>query len=127
MSRRLCSALAAIALAPSLHAETVSFSSDIVPLLKSRCVMCHMPGAELGELALHPRGGHSNLVGVPSTQSTLMRVEPGQPEASYLYLKLVGNHSEAGGYGERMPFGESPLGDTELELIRRWIESGAEP
>jgi len=127
MSRRLCSALAAIALAPCLQAEPVSFSSDIVPLLKSRCVMCHMPGAELGELALHPRGGHSNLVSVPSSQSTLMRVEPGQPEASYLYLKLVGNHSEVGGSGERMPFGESPLGDTELELIRRWIESGAEP
>jgi hypothetical protein len=106
-------------------ADEVSFTAQIVPLFKSRCVVCHLPGSEQGGLALHPKGGYANLVDVKSTQSSLSRVTPGKPNDSYLYRKLTGTHIEAGGSGERMPFGEATLNAGEIERIRRWIEAGA--
>jgi hypothetical protein len=108
-------------------ANDVSFKTDIVPLLKSRCVMCHLPGAEQAGLALHPKGGYANLVEVKSTQSPLLRVAPGKPDDSYLYRKITGTHAQVGGSGERMPFGESSLTADEVERVRRWIEGGAKP
>lgn len=111
----------------SAMANDVSFSTDIVPLLKSRCVMCHLPGAEQAGLALHPKGGYTNLVDVKSTQSPLVRVSPGKPEDSYLYRKLTGTQTQVGGSGERMPFGDSSLTPEEIERVRRWIEGGAKP
>jgi hypothetical protein len=108
-------------------ADDVSFKTDIVPLLKSRCVMCHLPGAEQAGLALHPKGGYANLVDVKSTQSPLVRVAPGKPDDSYLYRKITGTHAQVGGSGERMPFGESSLTAEEVERVRRWIEDGAKP
>ena len=107
-------------------ADEVSFTAEIVPLLKSRCVMCHLPGAEQAGLALHPKGGYANLVDVKSTHSALARVAPGKPEESYLYRKLTGTHTEVGS-GERMPFGESSLTAEEIERVRRWIDAGARP
>lgn len=108
-------------------AKDVSFNADIVPLLKSRCVMCHLPGAEPAGLALHPKGGYNNLVDVKSTQSPLVRVSPGKPDDSYLYRKLTGTHTQVGGSGERMPFGESSLTAEEIGRVRLWIEGGAKP
>jgi hypothetical protein len=114
-------------LASAANAAEVSFAIDVAPLLKSRCVMCHLPGAEQGGLALHPKGAYKNLVGVPSTQSPLLRVAPGKPEESYLYRKLMGTHLAAGGTGERMPFGDMQLTSEEIERVKRWIETGARP
>ena len=108
-------------------ANDVSFTADIVPLLKNRCVMCHLPGAEQAGLALHPKGGYANLVDVKSTQSPLLRVSPGKPNDSYLYRKITGTQTQAGGNGERMPFGEASLSVEEIERVRRWIEGGAKP
>lgn len=114
-------------LAFAAAADDVSFTADIVPLLKSRCVMCHLPGSEQAGLALHPKGGYANLVDVKSTQSPLPRVTPGKPDDSYLYRKLTGTHTLVGGSGERMPFGEQNLTAAEIDRIRRWIEAGAKP
>ena len=120
-------AVALGSLALNAAANEVNFGADIVPLLKSRCVMCHLPGSEQGGLALHPKGGYANLVEVKSTQSPLPRVSPGNPDASYLYRKLIGTHAEAGGSGERMPFGDASLTAAEIERVRLWIEAGAKP
>jgi len=109
----------------AVEAGEVSFLRDVVPILKTSCVMCHLPGAEPGGLALHPKGGYTNLVGVKSAQSPLLRVAPGSPEDSYLYRKLVGTQVAAGGTGERMPFGDSSLSNEQIEVVRRWIADGA--
>ena len=105
-------------------ADGVSFQNDVLPVLTTRCVMCHMDGAEQAHLSLYPEAW-ARLVGVPSTQSPLKRVEPGAPDKSYLYLKLIGTQEVAGGNGLRMPFQQDPLAPEELELLRKWIEQGA--
>lgn len=124
-ARWLAVLLASLAL--DATANEVSFATDIVPLLKSRCVMCHLPGAEQAGLALHPKGGYANLIDVKSTQSPLVRVLPGKPDDSYLYRKLTGTQAQVGGSGERMPFGDATLTAEEIARVRRWIEGGAKP
>ena len=116
----LCGQAAAVA------AEGVSFSEDLVPLLKKRCAICHLTGQEAGNMALHPRAAYSNLVGVPSVQAPAMqRVRSGSPQESYLLHKLEGTHLDAGGTGVRMPYNEPPLDAATIAMFRDWIAAGA--
>lgn len=52
----------------------------------------------------------------------LRRVRPFQPDSSYLLKKLRGDRDIV---GVRMPFFGDPLPAEQIDLIRRWIESGA--
>jgi len=113
------------ALSAAQAAEPVSFAKDIVPVLKSRCVMCHLTGQEPGNMKLAPKAAHAALVGVKATETALNRVEPGKPDQSYLVLKLEGTHVAAGGTGDRMPTGGAPLSAEQVATIRAWIEQGA--
>lgn len=108
----------------SSSAEIISFNEDVLPILNRHCVMCHLPGAEQAELGLYP-DAWSQLVGMPSSQSSLLRVEPGSPDKSYLYLKLIGTQETDDGSGLQMPFQQNPLDPAQIEAIRLWIEQGA--
>ena len=107
---------------------TVSLSGQIQSLFDTHCVVCHQYGAEQAGLNLEDGASYDNLVNVASTQSPLMRVVPHKPAESYLMLKLLGTHREAGGEGVRMPLappGIRALSDRETEMVRTWIEQGA--
>ena len=108
-----------------LRAGPAEFAHDVLPILQKNCVSCHVTGEELGGLGLAPSLAYRQLVNVPSHESTLLRVKPGAPEESYLLHKLNGTHLDQGGSGGRMPLGLPPLADTQLALIRQWIQSGA--
>ena len=108
----------------TVNAEPVGFAKDVQPILMKYCVACHVQGGAQGDLALYPDAWRS-MVGVESRQSPLVLVDPGKPEASYLYLKLTGEHLAAQGTGERMPSPQAPLAPAEIEVIRQWIEQGA--
>ncbi len=125
MARMLSPTLVlALAMAPAVgRADAGSFEKDVLPILNSQCVMCHVPGAELGGLSLHPDAWLS-LVGIASKQSSLKLVDPGVPDRSYMYLKLIGMQETVGGSGLQMP-PTQPLEEALLEAIRRWIEQGA--
>jgi len=124
LRRFLLAGLAPALCAPGLHAADTSFGQQVLPLLNSHCVICHMPGAAQAELSLYP-DAWAALVNQRSTQSALPRVKPGDPDGSYLYRKLAGTHLEAGGSGERMPFQRDQLAPDDLALIRDWIAAGA--
>jgi len=116
----------AVALAPGTGlTDESSFRKDVLPVLNSQCVMCHLPGAESGGLSLHP-DPLASLVGIASHQSSLKLIEPGAPDKSYMYLKLTNAQESVGGSGLQMP-PIHRLEDTQLEAIRRWIEQGAKP
>jgi len=101
------------------------FSVDIVPVFNTRCVACHLTGDEPGRMALTPESAYSSLVGVPSAEAALLRVKPGDPDASYLVKKIEGQQRAAGGIGERMPFGGPALDAETIAAIRAWIAAGA--
>jgi hypothetical protein len=109
--------------APAVNAP--SFSSDLVPILRTRCAVCHLTGEEAGNMSLVPDAAYESLVGVKSPTTGLVRVVPGKPDDSYLIMKLEGTHLAKGGSGVRMPFGAEPLSADLLKLFRDWIAAGA--
>ena len=75
---------------------------------------------------------HASLVNVPSTQlATLDRVEPGDPDASWLVFKLDGTQNgfdaqcAGGSCGGRMPLNRPQLSAAVRDAIRTWIAGGA--
>jgi hypothetical protein len=84
---------------------------------------CHAGSSPAQGMNLSAGSAYSNIVNVPSNeQPTLDRIEPNDPAASYLYLKVTGDPSIV---GEQMPFGGPPLSQTLIDLLRNWIERGA--
>ena len=86
-----------------------SFEKQVAPLLQSRCLKCHNPAKVRGELDLTTRttllkGGEAGVV-----------VAPGKSADSLLFAKVRDG---------KMPPGQ-PLAETEVELLRRWIDAGA--
>ena len=82
-------------------------------------------GAGNGELGLQMGMSYAATVGVKSKQLTTMDlIKPGDPEASYLYLKTINKHLDAGGAGDKMPVG-GMLSPEQLMLLEEWITAGA--
>lgn len=87
------------------------------------CSTCHAGGAAPKGLMLDAAHSYQLLVGVPSTEEpTLDRVKPGDPDSSYIIMKLTGAPGIQGG---RMPLDEAPLPQSTIDVIRQWIASGA--
>ncbi len=63
----------------------------------------------------------NNLVMVPSIQSALFKVLPGDPDNSYLIQKLEGT----AGMGLQMPRNLPPLPQADIDVVRQWITDGA--
>ncbi|MCB9664647.1 MAG: hypothetical protein H6732_11085 [Alphaproteobacteria bacterium] len=104
-----------------------TYEADVVPILRNNCASsdCHGgPEATTG-LDLRPSKAYAQLVGVPCDQADdILRVDPGNPDASYLLAKVGGTPEALGGEGDPMPppFG---LGQQDLDVIRAWIAAGA--
>jgi hypothetical protein len=90
------------------------------------CVTCHTATGRTpsGGLNLDHALAYDQLVNVPSRQRPdLMRVTPGNPDASYMVHKIEGRTSII---GRRMPFNGPPfLTDGQIQIMRRWIDIGA--
>jgi hypothetical protein len=107
--------------------EPVSYSKHIEPLVIAHCVGCHGAKEPKARLVLEEGKGYGDLVGRRSVQiATMMLVEPGDIEASYLWLKLQHRAPEGRGM-PRTSTGVKKLRAAELDLYRRWIEGGAKP
>jgi hypothetical protein len=82
---------------------------------------CHDPDIQQAGLVLTAGRAYANVVNQASTElPALRRVQPGDPDNSYLYRKLTG----AGIVGERMPLIGS-LDERRIALVRDWIRRGA--
>lgn len=92
-------------------------------------MFCHDAIGVSGGLVLLEGQSYGNLVNVPPQNAAalargLLRVDPGVPDNSFLLVKLVGPTAAE---GLRMPSGKPPLPPDQIELVRQWIEQGAEP
>lgn len=89
-----------------------------------RCATCHQ-GSHVSGLELeNAQRSYDELVNVMSTEEpTLDRVEPGQPDSSYLIDKLEDTQTVGG----RMPLNQPPLSPETIAVIRQWITEGAAP
>jgi hypothetical protein len=97
------------------------------PSGRAGCTQCHTDaGGRTPPTGMNLRHetAYATLVNVPSTEKPgLMRVQPGDPENSYLVHKLEGRSDIV---GQRMPRTSGPfLTEGQIRIIRRWIERGA--
>ena len=107
--------------------DIVSYSAHLEPLVIAHCLGCHESEEPKAKLVLGQGEGYGQLVGRRSVQMPeLALVEPGYPDASYLWLKLQHRATEGKGMPRTLT-GTKKLQPTELELYRRWIEEGAKP
>ncbi len=76
------------------------------------CTLCHDASDDM--LNLEDAGA---LISRPSSTGKPL-IDPGNPNGSYLYLKMVGAE---GIEGEVMPLGDDPLPVEQLTVVQRWI------
>ena len=99
-------------IAGSQHASAQSrIAQDAYAIFQQNCLICHGPDGAFRETLLME---HDALIVGGS-------VEPGNPDASELYKRLLGPTEN----GARMPLGHEPLPPQSIETIRHWILSGA--
>ena len=86
-------------------------SQQAFAIFEQHCLDCH---GEFGSYADALLIKHADLIEDRA-------VIPRQPDASELYLRLLGDTDT----GSQMPLGQAPLDPEEITVIRRWIEAGA--
>ena len=90
--------------------------------------VCH-GSAQAGGLDLREDAAFASLVGVASRGSTLLRVESGSIQRSYLFQKIAAKTAPAKQTspisGSPMPVGDVTVTDDQLEALRLWIEGAA--
>jgi hypothetical protein len=132
---------------PSANSFTEVYTKTIQPSCTND--FCHYNGVDIRFSALDLSSkvrAYWSLVGLPcmgpNCQQTGMRVLPGQPEASVMYLKLLDQMPVGKARcGTQMPadttnyftngtsdltFSGPPLLDEEKQRIRKWIQDGAQ-
>jgi len=100
-------------------ADKVQFARDIQPILASSCLVCHGPDEKMRKAGLRLDVRESAL---KSLRSGGKAIVPGDARSSELLTRI---HSEG---SDRMPPAKSniTLKPKQKELLKRWIEEGAE-
>ena len=98
------------------------FDSIQLNVLTPLCTNCHVGATAPLGLRLDAANSYALLVGRASVQDpALLRVDPGNPNASYLIRKLEGTAATGG----QMPLGAPTLAQADIDIIRQWITTGA--
>ena len=100
----------------SLHAQkAVDFAHQIVPILRKHCAKCHAGDKRKGSFSINTKA--ELLKGSENGQV----LEVGKAESSRL-IELV----LSGVDGERMPPEGARLQQDEVDLLKRWVDSGVD-
>jgi hypothetical protein len=129
-----------------LTTPSVSFKTDVMPILVQSCAFSSCHGASSGgnngvrlgsktapnDPANAPSAIRANIVGVKGPELTTMNfVTPSDPSQSYLMHKLDGDHCKLDAQcrdrscGTAMPQGGDLLPVATRDTVRRWIAQGA--
>ena len=100
---------------PSASQAKVSYYREIRPVLQANCQGCHQPAKAKGGYAM--MDFKRLLAGGDNEGAAIV---PGHPDKSSLLKMVTPQDGEV-----RMPKGKTPLLETEVALIRSWIEQGA--
>jgi hypothetical protein len=101
--------------------DKIDFNFHVKPLLSDRCFKCHGPDDKTREAGL--RFDTEEGLFAALTESEGFAIVPGEVENSQLIHRLHSTDPD-----ELMPPPESnlSLSETEIEILTRWIEQGAE-
>jgi len=110
-------ALLTLSAATSFAAAKPDFAKDIGPILAKTCLECHGPEKQKGKLRLDSKeaafkGGDSGLAGIVPGKSADSRI--------YKVVTLPKGHDDI------MPPKGEPLSKATTDLIKAWIDAGAD-
>ena len=110
-------AVTALSAATSFAAGKPDFAKDIGPILAKNCLECHGPEKQKGKLRLDSKeaafkGGDSGIAGVVPGKSADSRI--------YKVITLPKGHDDV------MPPKGEPLSKATTDLVKAWIDSGAD-
>jgi hypothetical protein len=106
-----------------------TFSSTIRPILGTegkfggKCIHCHRAGGQRPNFS-DPFDSETGAVGVDAERSELKVIEPGDPDRSFLILK-ISSESLPPTQGLPMPAHFPRLTAAEVDIVRTWIAEGA--
>ena len=98
--------------------RTVSYSAQVQPIIEQHCMECHQPGEPGYMESGLEMTSHASLM-----QGTRFGpiIEPGDAMNSVLVQLIEGRAHPS----ITMPHGRNPLPDSEIAVLRAWVEQGA--
>lgn len=101
-----------------IHASTdkIDFSTQVKPIINKNCITCHG--------GVRAKGGFSLLFreeALAKTKDSNYAIVPGDADASEMIKRLTSKDPE-----ERMPYQHQPLPKEDIEILRKWIDQGAQ-
>lgn len=115
----LCGAmLASLFMLGACAPRDVSFSADVQPILKKYCLDCHVPGGPGYDASGFDMSSHESLMEGGKYGAFVI---PGDPFGSNLMVLVEGRADPS----IRMPHGREKLSESEIELLRTWVQQGA--
>ncbi|MDE0939619.1 MAG: hypothetical protein OSA43_06660, partial [Pirellulales bacterium] len=96
--------------------QPISYYAQIRPIVQAHCQGCHQPAKAQGDYVMT---SFEKMLG--GGESGSVAIEAGNPSASHLIKRIT----PIDGVAEMPPEGP-PLAEAEIDLIRRWVEQGAE-
>ncbi|MEZ6117963.1 MAG: DUF1549 domain-containing protein [Pirellulaceae bacterium] len=98
-----------------MSSQEVDFARDIQPIFAKNCVACHGPDDAEGGLRLTEKDSAFGEL-----DSGELGIVPGDADASELVRRITAEDES-----ERMPPEGKPLSEAQVQLIRKWIDDGA--
>ena len=115
--------LLALMLLSGVVVQSATLSEVQSQVFDASCTGCHSGSSPSQGLNLSEGAAYGNTVNVPSTEvPSLNLVEPNDADNSYLMQKLEGTAQS----GQQMPYGGPYLNSTLRQLVRDWIDAGAQ-
>jgi formylglycine-generating enzyme required for sulfatase activity/mono/diheme cytochrome c family protein len=117
MPRTILTTLLTTAALTAQAADKVDFTTQVKPILEAACTHCHGAEKDKGDFRLHTREdamkGNENGPGLTA----------GDPKKSAIYTTLILPHDDE---MVMPPEKEGLLDKTQIEVIKNWIEQGAD-
>ena len=113
---RILCALTALALPHGARAAVnVDYVTQVKPLLAETCYRCHGADQQKGDLRLD-----TALLAVKGGETGPALI-PGNSDKSLLIQVVMGTHDDIA----RMPYKKPPLSESQIQILRAWINQGA--
>ena len=105
--------------------ETDDLFTNVQQVFSDNCTRCHKGAAAPQGMSLERGVSYDQIVNVASNQQPdLLRIDPNNPDDSYLLRKVLGT---PGISGAQMPLGGPFLNSDDIQIITDWIAAGAPP
>lgn len=119
MRTRVCGAMfVSLLMLGACSPRNISFSADVQPILKKYCLDCHVPGGAGYDASGFDMSSYESLMKGGKYGAFVI---PGDPFGSNLMVLVEGRAHPS----IRMPHGREKLDESEIELLKIWVQEGA--